>query len=115
MARTQATPVIIPFILPNAAPTKTSRPEPFSSVPIHPKNELMICMVPGRIHINIYSHYDILSDIILIIDHGNICVDTIFVISIMHNFPDIEDNLFFDNGGPDLHTHNMHMVLQHFK
>ena len=45
----------------------------------------------------------------LIIDHGNICVDTIFKINIMHSFPDIEENLFFDNGGPQLHTHNMHI------
>ena len=62
-----------------------------------------------------YSHYDILSDIMTILDHGNICVDTIFMIIIMHSFPDIEENLFFDNGGPHLHTHNMHIILQHFK
>ena len=48
-------------------------------------------------------------------DHGNICVDTIFRIIIMHSFPDIEENMFFDNGGPHLHTHNMHIILQHFK
>ena len=46
----------------------------------------------------------------IIIDHGNIWVDTIFMIVIMHSFPDIEENLFFDNGGPYLHTHNMHIV-----
>ena len=62
-----------------------------------------------------YSHYDILNDIMTILDHGNICVDTIFMIIIMHSFPDIEENLFFDNGGPHLHTHNMHIILQHFK
>ena len=62
-----------------------------------------------------YSHYDILSDIMTILDHGNICVDTIFMIIIMHSFPDIEENLFLDNGGPHLHTHNMHIILQHFK
>ena len=45
----------------------------------------------------------------LILDHGNICVDTIFMIIIMHCFPDIEENLFFDNGGPHLHTRNMHI------
>ena len=45
----------------------------------------------------------------LILDHGNRCVDTIFMITIMHSFPYIEENLFFDNGGPHLHTHNMHM------
>ena len=61
------------------------------------------------------AHYDILSDIMLIVDHGNICLDTIFMIIIMHSFPDIEENLFFDNGGPHLHTHNMHMILQHFE
>ena len=98
MARTQATPVIIPFIPPNAAPTKISRLEPFISVPIHPKNDVMVCMAPGRTHI--YSHYDILGDIMLILDHENICVDTIFMIIIMHSFPVIEENLFFDNGGP---------------
>ena len=37
----------------------------------------------------------------------------IFMIIIMHSFPDIEDYLFFDNGGP--HLHNMHIILQHFK
>ena len=37
-----------------------------------------------------------------------LCVDTIFMIIIMHSFPDIEENLFFDNGGTHLHTHNMH-------
>ena len=45
----------------------------------------------------------------LILDHGNICVDTIFMIIIMHCFPDIEENLFFDNGGPHLHTRNVHI------
>ena len=61
------------------------------------------------------SHYDILSDIMRILDHGNIYVDTIFMIIIMHSFPNIEENLFFDNGGPHLHKHNMHIILQHFK
>ena len=37
------------------------------------------------------------------------------LIIIMHSFPDIEDYLFFDNGGPHLHTHNIHIILQHFK
>ena len=27
-----------------------------------------------------HEHYDILSDIMIILDHGNICVDTIFMI-----------------------------------
>ena len=27
-----------------------------------------------------HAHYDILSDIMIILDHGNICVDTIFMI-----------------------------------
>ena len=27
-----------------------------------------------------HAHYAILSDIVIIIDHGNICVDTIFMI-----------------------------------
>ena len=93
LARTQATPVIIQFIPPNAAPTKIPRLEPFISAPIHPKNDVMVCMASGRTHI-IYSHYDILSDIMLILDHGNICVDTMFMIIIMHSFPDIEENLF---------------------
>ena len=56
-----------------------------------------------------------LSDIMIIIDHRNIYVDTIFMIIIMHSFPNIEEHLFFDNGGPHLHTHNMHIILQHFK
>ena len=89
MARTQATPVIIPFILPNAVPTKTSRPEPFTSVPIHIQEQR------DDMHgtwAYTHSHYDILSDIMLILDHGNICVDTIFMIIIMHCFPDIEEN-----------------------
>ena len=37
------------------------------------------------------------------------------MIIIMHSFPDIEENLFFDNGGTNLHIHNMHMILQHVK
>ena len=45
---------------------------------------------------------------------GNICVDTIFMIIIMHSFPDIEENLFFDNGGTHLHTHNMHYYTTTF-
>ena len=66
----------------------------------------------------------------IILDHGNICVGANFMILscivfqimtklgfsiIMHSFPDIEENLFFDNDGPHLHKHNMHMILQHFK
>ena len=42
------------------------------------------------------------------------CVDTIFMIIIMHSFPDIEENLFFDNGGTNLHTHNMHYYTTTF-
>ena len=30
----------------------------------------------------------------IILDHGNICVDTTFMIIIMHSFPDIEENVF---------------------
>ena len=45
---------------------------------------------------------------------GNICVDTIFMIIIMHSFPDIEENLFFDNGGTHLHTHNLHYYTTTF-
>ena len=30
-------------------------------------------------------------------------------------FPDIEENLFFDNGVPNLLTHNMHIILQNCK
>ena len=37
----------------------------------------------------------------------------IFMIIIMHSFLDIEDYLFFYNGGPHLHEHNMHIILQH--
>ena len=52
----------------------------------------------------------------IVLDPGNICIDTIFMIIIMHSFPDIEENKFhFDNGGPHLHTYNMHIILQHFK
>ena len=32
------------------------------------------------------------------------------MIIIMHSFQNIEENLFFDNGGPHLHTHNMHII-----
>ena len=28
---------------------------------------------------------------------------------IMHSFPDIDEIRFFNNGGPHLHTHNMHI------
>ena len=31
-------------------------------------------------HARTHAHYDILSDIMIILDHGNICVDTIFII-----------------------------------
>ena len=33
---------------------------------------------------------------------------------IMHSFPDIEEIRFFDNGGPNLHTHNMHIHKTNF-
>ena len=61
-----------------------------------------------------YSHYDILSDIMIILDHGNICVDTIFMIIIMHSFPDIDEIMFFYNGCPHLHTHICIFKRQHF-
>ena len=45
----------------------------------------------------------------IILDHGNICVYAIFMIIIMHSFPDIE--LFcYNDVGPHLHTHNMHII-----
>ena len=33
---------------------------------------------------------------------------------IMHRFPDIEEMRFFDNGGPNLHTHICIFIRQHF-
>ena len=33
---------------------------------------------------------------------------------IMHSFPDIEEMRFFDNGGPNLHTHICIFIRQHF-
>ena len=32
----------------------------------------------------------------------------------MHSFPDIEEMRFFDNGGPNLRTHYMHIHKTHF-
>ena len=34
----------------------------------------------ARTRAHTHAHYDILSDIMVILDHGNICVDTIFMI-----------------------------------
>ena len=53
----------------------------------------------------IYSHYDILSDIMLIIDHENIICRHYFHDIIMNSFPDIEEIRFFYNCDPHLHTH----------
>ncbi len=33
---------------------------------------------------------------------------------IMHSFPDIEEIRFFDNGGPNLHTHTMYIHKTNF-
>ena len=33
---------------------------------------------------------------------------------IMHSFLDIEEMTFFDNGGPNLHTHIMHFHKRNF-
>ncbi len=33
---------------------------------------------------------------------------------IMHSFPDIEEMRFFDNGGPNLHTHICIFIRLHF-
>ena len=50
----------------------------------------------ARIRNHTHPHYDILSDILIILDHGNICVDTIFmiIIIIVHIFTDIEEMMF---------------------
>ena len=34
----------------------------------------------ARARTHTHAHYDILSDIMIILDHGNMCVDTIFMI-----------------------------------
>ena len=34
--------------------------------------------------------------------------------SSMPSFPDIEEMMFFDNGGPNLHTHICIFIIQHF-
>ena len=60
-----------------------------------------------------HAHYDILSDIMIILDHGNMCRHHFHDI-VMHNFPDIEEIRFFDNGGPNLHTHICIFIRQHF-
>ena len=39
--------------------------------------------------------------------------DNSFII-IMHSFPDIEEIRFFDNGGPNLHTHTMYIHKTNF-
>ena len=33
---------------------------------------------------------------------------------IMHNFPDIDEIRFFNNGGPHLHTHICIFIIPHF-
>ena len=33
---------------------------------------------------------------------------------IVHSFPDIEEMMFFDNGGPNLHTHICIFISQPF-
>ena len=58
------------------------------------------------------AHYDILSDIMIILDHGNMCRHH-FNDIIMHSFPDIEEIRFFDNGGPNLYTH-ICIFIRHF-
>ena len=37
-----------------------------------------------------------------------------FFFIIMHNFSDIDEITFFDNGGPHLHTHICIFIRQHF-
>ena len=63
-----------------------------------------------------HAHYGILSDIMIILDHGNINIICRhhFHDIIMHSFPDIEEMRFFDNGGPNLHTHICIFIRQHF-
>ena len=41
----------------------------------------------------------------IFLDHGNISRHQCHDIE-MHSFPDIDEIRFFDNGGPNLHTHN---------
>ena len=66
-----------------------------------------------RTHARTHAHYDILSDIMIILDHGNMCRHHFHDI-IMNNFPDIEEMRFIDNDGPNLHTHICIYIKQHF-
>ena len=59
-------------------------------------------------------YHTVLNDSMIILDHGNICVDTNLMIIIMDNFSDIDEIRFFDNGGPRLHTHLCIFIRQHF-
>ena len=65
------------------------------------------------IHIICILYYNISSDSMIILDHGNICVDTNFMIIMMHSFPDIDEIRFSINGGPHLHTHICIFIRQH--
>ena len=65
------------------------------------------------IHIICILYYNILSDSMVILDHGNICAHTFHDI-IMHNLSDIDEIKFFDNDGPHLHKHICVFIRQHF-
>ena len=64
-------------------------------------------------HIICILYYNIISDILIILDHGNMCRHQFHDI-IMHNLSDIDEIKFFDNGGPHLHTQICIFIKQHF-
>ena len=68
-----------------------------------------------HLHTHALLYYNILSDSMIILDHGNMCRYQSHDI-IMHSLPDIDEIRFFDNGGPNLHTHKIICIFirQHF-
>ena len=75
-----------------------------------PETEVVMFFDNGCPYLHTHIHilyYNILSNIMIILDRGNICVNTICHGIIMHSFPfpDIEEIRCFDDGGPHLHTH----------
>ena len=66
------------------------------------------------IHIICILYYNILSDSMIMLDHGNMCRYQFHDNIIMHSLPDIDEIRFFDNGGPNLHTHICIFIRQNF-
>ena len=66
------------------------------------------------IHIICILYYNILSDSMIILYHGNIMCRHQFHDIIMHNLSDIDEIKLFDNGGPHLHKYICVFIRHHF-